>query len=352
MRERFLSALAGDKPDRTPVAHVAALTTVQLRQATGCWMPQVHHDAEQQARLLAANHEALGFDAVSFIINYFGEPAALGIDMDWGGPERVPAFRSAPWQHAEDAVAPDGGTMLGSSYRAAGPPTTASYRLPGVGLLPLVAMLPKALNISEMVEGVWHADIDAKGYRRRGTPLHCAAARGHETAIEVLVEHGADVMAPDSQWRTPLHDAASADRVDAITTLLRLGANINAVGKNDMSTPLEEAVNLEQINATRVLLEHGALADLDALIDQKEQDLAHIPLAPRETKDKYRDLIALLKEYKRKRTAERPATYLQSESIIDVHSRRIDGWILGEYRCDELGKLLENLQRDNCSRTV
>lgn len=121
-------------------------------------------------------------------------------------------------------------------------------------------------------------------------------------------------MARDSHWRTPLHAAASGDHVDAITILLRLGANINAVEESDMSTPLQEAVYSEQINATRVLLEHGALADLDALIDQKERDLAHVPLASKEAKDKYRELIALLKEYKRKRTAERPATYLQSES--------------------------------------
>ena len=65
----------------------------------------------------------------------------------------------------------------------------------------------------------------------------------------------------------------SGDHVAAITTLLRLGANINAVEEKDMSTPLEEAVDLEQINAARVLLKHGALANLDALIDQKERDL-------------------------------------------------------------------------------
>ncbi len=106
-RERFLAAMAGQSVDRPPVAHVAALTTVELQQQTGCAMPQVHHDPAAQARLMAANHDVLGFDAVSFIINYFGEPAALGTQMDWGSTERLPAFISAPWQRAEDAVIPD-----------------------------------------------------------------------------------------------------------------------------------------------------------------------------------------------------------------------------------------------------
>jgi MtaA/CmuA family methyltransferase len=106
-RERFLAALAGERPDRTPVAHVTAMTTIELQEATGCRMPQVHRDPEQQARLLAANHEILGFDAVSFIINYFGEPAALGAEIDWGNERQLPAFTSHPWQHAEDAVIPE-----------------------------------------------------------------------------------------------------------------------------------------------------------------------------------------------------------------------------------------------------
>ncbi len=106
-RERFLAALAGEQPDRIPVAHVAALTTVELQQATGRWMPQIHHEPEGQAELLAANHEVLGFDAVSFIVNYFGEPAALGAEIDWGSPRQLPTFVSHPWQFADDAVRPD-----------------------------------------------------------------------------------------------------------------------------------------------------------------------------------------------------------------------------------------------------
>ena len=105
-RERFLTALAGGKPDRAPLAHVAALTTVELQQSTGCFMPAVHLDPDQQARLMAANHEVLGFDAVSVIINFFGEPAALGAEMDWGAPDQLPTFKSNPWRVPDDAVIP------------------------------------------------------------------------------------------------------------------------------------------------------------------------------------------------------------------------------------------------------
>ena len=105
-RERFLTALKGGKPDRAPLAHVAAMTTTDLQRATGCLMPAVHHDPEQQVTLMAANHDVLGFDAVSFIINYFSEPAALGAKMDWGAPDRLPAFTSNPWRSPEDAVIP------------------------------------------------------------------------------------------------------------------------------------------------------------------------------------------------------------------------------------------------------
>ena len=89
------------------MAHVAAMTTVQLQELTGCPMPQVHHDPAAQAKLLAANHEQLDFDAVSFIINYFGEPAALGAEINWGDTMQLPTFMSNPWQHSDDATLPD-----------------------------------------------------------------------------------------------------------------------------------------------------------------------------------------------------------------------------------------------------
>ncbi len=105
-RERFLAGLSAETPDRPPVAHVAALTTIELQESTGCGLPDAHHDPAGQARLLAANHHVLGFDAVTFIINFFGEPAALGASMDWGTSTRLPTFTSNPWRRVEDAVIP------------------------------------------------------------------------------------------------------------------------------------------------------------------------------------------------------------------------------------------------------
>jgi [methyl-Co(III) methanol-specific corrinoid protein]:coenzyme M methyltransferase len=105
-REKFLAALAGEMPDRTPVAHVAALTTVELQQQTGCVMPDVHFDSEQLVRLCYANHEVLGFDAVTFSINYFGEPAALGSRMAWGNRSTYPTYGPPVWVQPEDAMIP------------------------------------------------------------------------------------------------------------------------------------------------------------------------------------------------------------------------------------------------------
>jgi [methyl-Co(III) methanol-specific corrinoid protein]:coenzyme M methyltransferase len=102
-RQRFLAGLRGEPTDRTPVAHVAALTTVQLQEATGCYMPAVHHDPEKLVRLMAANHEILGLDAVTFLINFFNEPAALGAEIEWGDRAQLPRVVSHPWRNVDDA---------------------------------------------------------------------------------------------------------------------------------------------------------------------------------------------------------------------------------------------------------
>ncbi len=100
-KERFLAALRGNEVDRTPVAHVSALTTLELQESTGCSMPDVHHDPGQLVKLCGANHDELGFDAVTFIINFFNEPAALGCELNWGSRSELPVYVSHPWVQPE-----------------------------------------------------------------------------------------------------------------------------------------------------------------------------------------------------------------------------------------------------------
>lgn len=47
------------------------------------------------------------------------------------------------------------------------------------------------------------------------TPLHHAAARGHNNSVKELIKQMADVMARDKNWMTPLHMAAHNNHLSA-----------------------------------------------------------------------------------------------------------------------------------------
>jgi ankyrin repeat protein len=59
--------------------------------------------------------------------------------------------------------------------------------------------------------------------------LHAAAARGDATAIERLMQNGADAGARDGNGRTALHVAAFRKQNEAALRLMRLGADPNAL---------------------------------------------------------------------------------------------------------------------------
>jgi len=101
-KTRFLSGIFGGRVDRPPVGNVVSIATQELMEATDAWFPRAHHDPETMARLAAGGHEILGYDTVQPYFSVILEAAALGCEIDWGGPDMMPASKTHPWSSAED----------------------------------------------------------------------------------------------------------------------------------------------------------------------------------------------------------------------------------------------------------
>ena len=93
------------------------------------------------------------------------------------------------------------------------------------------------------------------------TPLHCAVWKGHQAAVEFMLERGADVNAQNQNdhWgTTPLHAAAHANQAAIARMLIERGADVNArdlVGK----TPLHHTTFHKAKATAKVLEGHGAV---------------------------------------------------------------------------------------------
>ena len=107
-KRRFLSALYGGRPDRVPVGNVVSIATTELMALADAWFPEAHQEASTMARLAAAGHEILGYDTVTPVFSVVHEAAALGCEVDWGGPTMMPTVRSHPWAATEAPRLPEG----------------------------------------------------------------------------------------------------------------------------------------------------------------------------------------------------------------------------------------------------
>lgn len=81
----------------------------------------------------------------------------------------------------------------------------------------------------------------ARSRTRAGkTPLHYALTYRNDDAIDLLLNHGAEINASDQTGLTPLHVAAIHDRLDGCNRLLARGADLLA--RDDFGdTPLHLA---------------------------------------------------------------------------------------------------------------
>jgi ankyrin repeat protein len=96
-------------------------------------------------------------------------------------------------------------------------------------------------------------------------PLFVAVTQGHVTAVDILLEAGAQVQATDRLGRTPLHAVSEMGTPatvvsNVVTLLLKAGANVEARDQ-DRGTPLHAAVNAGKAVVVALLLEAKARVD-------------------------------------------------------------------------------------------
>ena len=91
-------------------------------------------------------------------------------------------------------------------------------------------------------------------------PLQSAAYEGRNEAVELLLNHGADVNATDGFGRTALWYVALGGHADTARLLISRGANVNPPKGNFplATTPLEKAIEEDEQGVVDVLLENGA----------------------------------------------------------------------------------------------
>lgn len=113
------------------------------------------------------------------------------------------------------------------------------------------------------------AEVNVRMRESRLTPLHVAARRGLEEHVELLLSHGADVLATNREGETPLNAACSgAERpseagryLRVVQKLLDAGADPRTAGRKQ-HTPLHNACANCSPRIVSLLLQHGAKADV------------------------------------------------------------------------------------------
>jgi ankyrin repeat protein len=120
-------------------------------------------------------------------------------------------------------------------------------------------------------------DIDTHANRLGVTPLLCAAYRGNEEMIELLLDHGANINAQTESGDTALHLAAIKGRRKTIKVLLARGIDTRIVNKAGASA-LQRTVGTLYDEATIPLLIRGK-SDVNARNTMTGDTSLHLAVA-------------------------------------------------------------------------
>lgn len=94
------------------------------------------------------------------------------------------------------------------------------------------------------------------------TPLHRAAYAGDTSAVQLLIDHGANVHIEDFLGYTALHYASGHGHIQIVKMLLENGADVN-IKNRDGATPLHHGSldvhnRIDKVGVIEILLQNGA----------------------------------------------------------------------------------------------
>ena len=105
------------------------------------------------------------------------------------------------------------------------------------------------------------ASINIADQKKR-TALMLSASNGHTAVVEYLIGEGADVNARDGDNQTPLMYASKRSFNKTAAVLLKNGAEVNIQSKKEGISALMLAAIWNNVELARMLLDHGADANL------------------------------------------------------------------------------------------
>ena len=105
-RKRMLEALQRRPTDLPAVGNATSVATIDMMEASDCFFPEAHTDAETMAGLAATGHEILGYDTIAPIFSVQHEADALGCEVDWGRVDMMPDVTVHPCASPEDVHLP------------------------------------------------------------------------------------------------------------------------------------------------------------------------------------------------------------------------------------------------------
>jgi len=106
-RKRFLSALFSGRVDRRAVGSATSVATIEQMEKTGAYFPEAHYEPKKMAKLAAAAYEILGYDCIMPYFSVWIEADAMGAEVDWGTPEKMPDGKRTVFNDPEEVTIPE-----------------------------------------------------------------------------------------------------------------------------------------------------------------------------------------------------------------------------------------------------